>query len=720
MTEAGRIKVRIGQWLLEPALNRIRNDDDSITLEPRAAEVLEYLARHPRQVVSVDDLVDNVWNRRFVGDSPVYRTIADIRRQLGDDARHPEYIETIRKRGYRLVADVEWLNDESAPDLPADATDASSNLAPTSAPAAAARAKWAALLAGVAAMAIAYAWFSPERSAERPADSTDAPVIAVVPFENLSSDGEDFVVRGLTDAIATRLSSVAELRVISQNSTRQFKDSVATARDIGQQLGATYLITGSALRQGSPDAPDRLRVNAHLVDAATERYLWSQTYDQPLSDVFSVQASIAERVAQELDVTLLEPGRIDRQREAALDAPIYQRYLHGREALSRGWEEDDLEEAVTELAAVVEANPEFAPALASLGLAHLQLYAQYWDRSTERLELAREMVDRALEIDPELTEGHFGLGSYYLRREMLQPAFDHLSRVRRDNPSHTEALAAIAQIYQRRGELRAAVDALDAASRFDPLNHRLLYLLGQSQMVAGDYADAELALERAITLRPELLEGYLFKAALYMSWRGDQPLAEAEFQRAATQLGMHDVVEWLLQPGVSGSFRFAGPQFGEALENFTLDGSDADPAAYYLARAERAEVAGREAEAVQHYDQARQLLEVTVAEIPDEPFFYALLGSAYAGAGMAEQAVETGRRLLELAPVDENPWDNADYLWYMAEIYVLAGMVDEAIEQVEVALQYPTTVSRAWLNVEPFWDPLRSDPRFQALLAADR
>ena len=86
---------------------------------------------------------------------------------------------------------------------------------------------------------------------------------------------------------------------------------------------------------------------------------------------------------------------------------------------------------------------------------------------------------------------------------------------------------------------------------------------------------------------------------------------------------------------------------------------------------------------------------------------------------MTEQAIATGQRLLELAPVDENPWDNADYLWYMAEIYVLAGMADEAIDQVEIALQYPTTLSRAWISAEPFWDPLRDDPRFRALVAAE-
>ncbi len=713
--------ITIGEWVLEPALNQIHRDGQTVSLEPLATEVLEYFARHPQKVISPDELIENLWDRQFVGDSPVYRIIAELRRQLGDDARHPKYIETIRKRGYRLLADVTLPEPE--PDVPVD-TSSPATSSPTPPPAevtaepapatGSARIAW--MIVGLVAVAVV-AWLQFGRESEDPVKTAvDIPVIAVIPFENLSSNDEDFMVRGLTDAVATRLASVAQLRVISQNSTRQFARSTATSELIGTELGAEYLVTGTALRRTNDDATDWLRVNAHLVAVATDSYLWSQTYEQPITDIIDVQASIAERVAQQLDVALLEPERLGRLESAAPSLETYGRYLKGREALSRGWDEPDLQEAVTEFEAAIADDPSFAPAYASLGLAHLQLYAQYWDRSDERLELAREMVDKSLELDANLIDGQFGLGSYYLRRDMLQPALQHLNFVRQNQPSHTEALAAIAQVHQRTGNLREATAALVASAQFDPLNHRLLYLLGQTQIVAGAHADAESSLERAISMRPELIEGYLFKAVNYMSWRGDEANAAQEFERAAEKLGMDNVMTWLLQLGISSSFRFAGPKFRQALSEWELEGSDADPTAYYLAMAEISEISGDSETAKENYEKARANLEKLVEQAPDEPFYYAVLGSAYAGAGLPEKAIATGKKLLQLAPVDDNQWDNADFLWYMAEIYVLSGRYEEAMDQVEIALQYPTTLTRAWIEAEPFWDSLRDEPRFRKIV----
>lgn len=647
--------------------------------------------------------------------------MAELRRVLGDDARNPSYIETIRKRGYRLVASVEFLNEdsvagESRPNAPSsDATpdpEFSAKHAPPSLP----HFVWIAIVFVVVAVAGYWLWNRPtDESMTAP---NQPPVIAVLPFEDMSSSEASHIVRGLTEAVATRLSGVSQLRIISRNSTRQFDKSDESAQAIGNELGAQYLITGTVMRRMVDGDTEWLRVNAHLVDVATEINVWSQTYEHPLTDIFELQSSIAERVAQELDVTLFDAAQGERQTSRdALTISAYARYLQGREALGRGFDEPDLQEAVSEFEAAIVEDPAFAQAYASLGLAHLQLYAQYWDRSDERLELARENIDRSLELDPMLIDAQFGLGSYYLRREMLTPALEHLELVRRNRPSHTEALTAIAQVYQRQGKLEEAVEALDAAARFDPLNHLLLYMLGQTQIVYGDYNNAEESLERAITLRPELVEGYLFKAVLYMSWLGDELRAGAEFERAAAKIGMNNLMEWLLQPGVSSSFRFAGPVFLEALERWQLEGSNADPAAYYLAMADHAEISGNKDRARLNYEKALIILEETVLRAPDEPFFRALLGSAYAGAGRPDEAIATGQRLLQMAPVERNPWDNADYLWYMAEIYVLAGLYDEAIAQVEIALQYPSTLTRAWIQVEPFWEPLRDDPRFQELVS---
>lgn len=719
MTDTRR--VRIGDWVLDSDLNRIESAGRKVTLEPLAAEVLHYFANNPGEVIGFDELVENLWGRSYVGDSPVYRIMAELRRELGDDAKHPTYFETIRKRGYRLIAPVEILNDDVAigQDQTADNAAAgapSDRQVPMRGRARYRRYAWFGIV--LLSLAIGGAYLLSRSESDNSQLADPPPVIAVIPFEDLSSMDGSYIVRGLTDAVATRLAGVSALRVISQNSARQYEKSSEPAQGIGRALGAQYLITGTAIQRVDEDDTAWLRVNAHLVDVASDSYLWSQTYEQPLTNIFDVQSEIAERVAQQLDVTLFDtPNAMSGQGPESPSFAAYEHYVKGRDALGRGFVETDLQEAIAELDAAVARNPEFAQAYATLGLAHLQMYAQYHDRSNERLELARESIDRSLQLDPTLIDGQFGLGSYYLRREMLEPALEHLETVRLNRPSHTEALVAIAQVYQRQGNLSEAVEALEAAARFDPLNHLLLFILGQTQIVSGDYADAEVALERAVTLRPELVEGYLFKAVLYMSWQGDERRAASEFERAAEKIGLDALVEWLLQPGVSSSFRFAGPVLSDALGKFELQGSNVDPASYYLAMADHAEASGDAALSREYYTRATHILEETVRQFPNEPFFYALLGSAYAGAGRTEDALRAGQQLLTMAPVEQNPWDNADYLWYMAEIYVLAGMYDEAISQVEIAIEYPTTISRAWIKAEPFWEPLRDDPRFQALLS---
>ncbi len=708
-------KARIGDWVLDTHLNRIYRGEESVALEPLASAVLAHLAANAGQVVSPDDLIENLWQRKFVGDNPVYRIIAELRRALDDNAREPFYIETIRKRGYRLIAAVEVLDPAPAKSTPSVQTTAVPDQEPIDAGASLTRRRYASIgVIGVCLMVTALLGW---RLFDAPAPqqpAVQAPVVAVLPFESLSNETSSPLSRGLTDAVATRIAGVAGIRVISQNSSRQFEAASATTGEIAESLGANYLLTGTTLVATSDGEPERIRLNAHLVDVVSDSYLWSETYDLDIADIFEIQTEISERVAQQLDFAIAEASRqYNRPHPQA-----FEEYLLGRDAYSRGFRESDLEESITQLQQAVAIDPDYAQAHAMLGLAHLQLYAQYWDRSDARLAQARGAIDRALELDQGLIDGHFGLGSYYLRLGLLEPASEHLKMVLKSRPSHTEALVALAQVHQRTGDLSRAVDALDDAARFDPLSHLTLYMLGQTQIVAGDYAAAEASLERAITLRPDLAEGYLFKAVVYMAWRGDEARAAEEMQRAYHELGADALMAFLLQPGVSSAFRFAGDELREALREMEFEGSGLDPSAYYMARAELAEIDRKPGEARKYYNLARIELEKVVNAVPDEPLFRALLGSAYAGAGMTDEALETGSMLLAMAPVDDNPWDNADYLWYLAEIHLLCGRYDDAIQWVETALQYQTTNTLAWIQAEPFWEPVREMPRFRALMDA--
>lgn len=358
MTDAR--KIRIGDWVLDSDLNRIQSAGKEVTLEPLAAEVLRYFADNPGEVIGFDQLVENLWGRSYVGDSPVYRIMAELRRVLGDDAKHPRYFETIRKRGYRLIAPVEVLDDAaSAPDQAATDTPAA---APPQTAAGARNRKLAWFGLVLLALAIGTTYWS-QRSATDPAQVADQPpVIAVIPFEDLSSSDGSYIVRGLTDAVATRLAGVSALRVISQNSTRQYENSNEPAQTIGDALGARYLITGTAIQRVDENDIAWLRVNAHLVEVTSDSYLWSQTFEQPLTNIFDVQSDIAERVAQQLDVTLFETpdAMLGEERESPGFA-AYEHYIKGRDALGRGFVEADLAEAITELDAAVASNPEFAP-----------------------------------------------------------------------------------------------------------------------------------------------------------------------------------------------------------------------------------------------------------------------------------------------------------------------------------------------------------------------
>lgn len=170
--------IHVGEWVLEPSLNRISDGARQVTLEPLAASVLEYLARHPLQVVSADELIEHLWGRRFVGDSPVYRIIAELRRELGDDARQPRYIETIRKRGYRLVAPVAYAEpQEQEPGAAAGPGAAEPTTGPRM------RARYA-VVAALLVVAGAFAVLQPTQPETAPGGTL--PVVAVMPFESLS------------------------------------------------------------------------------------------------------------------------------------------------------------------------------------------------------------------------------------------------------------------------------------------------------------------------------------------------------------------------------------------------------------------------------------------------------------------------------------------------------------------------------------------------------
>ena len=403
-----RESLKIGDWLLEPRLNRLSRDGRIETLEPLAAEVLAYLAEHAGEVVSADRLTETLWPRRFVGDSPVYRIMADLRRTLGDDARAPTYIETIRKRGYRLIAAVERHpgNTESAARV-GEATSEirASSVAPGDAPVingASIRryALPAALAAGFTIFAI-IGWIATRIHGEMPS-AGDAPAtlsVAVLPFLDMSAAKDsEHIGDGIAEALIHQLAQVPDMRVIARNSSFTFKGTSTDVREIGRALNVQAVLEGSVQR-----ARDELRITAQLVDTQTGMHIWSRQFDRNAGEIFAVQDEIALAVFEEVSGASPESADPPRSAEVTDDLDAYDFYLLGRARL-RSRATDEARRLFTRALAL---DPTFA--LAHTGLAEALLYdagQNYLGLSpdVEALERARAALDRALELEPDQIE----------------------------------------------------------------------------------------------------------------------------------------------------------------------------------------------------------------------------------------------------------------------------------------------------------------------------
>ncbi len=395
MQDAGN--VRIGDWILEPSLNRISRGDETVSLEPLSAQVLEYLARNAGQVISVEELTERLWPRRFVGDSPVYRIVADLRRALSDDAREPRYIETIRKRGYRLVAPVDELPRSSAlRDSTKSPTDENSLSNPQS--------RGHRLRLAVAAIALVLIVFAVSLFFRQ--DAGQLPTrIAVIPFENMSPEiANEAFVDGITEVIIHGLANVDGLDTIARTSSFAYRNAPIDVREIGRQLGVDVLLEGSV--QWSVD---RVRIAAQLIDTESGGHLWSGLYDEQKQDIFAIQDRIAESIVGTLKLKLID-GQPDQVRQTGTrNYAALETYLRGRGELATA--------------------------------------------SIESLKRAEQLFEEALQIDPDYNDARYALMDTYdammwagmtSYREPLQTKATLAREILRYDPDSAPALAQLA------------------------------------------------------------------------------------------------------------------------------------------------------------------------------------------------------------------------------------------------------------------------------------
>jgi serine/threonine-protein kinase len=540
----------------------------------------------------------------------------------------------------------------------------------------------------------------------------------VIPFENLGPPDDEYFADGVTEAITARLAALDGMGVISRQTAYTYKDSDKTIQEIGAELaeeGLAYAVEGTFQRERPGDPSSPVRVTVQLIRVADDRHLWAETYDEEWVEVFRVQSEIAERVARELDVTLLEPERRSSGAIPTDNLEAYEFYLRAKEASGEAFWDRRLLSSAELFGRAVELDPEFALAQAALSRA---LVSIYFRGLSDDLTRAAAALDAAVRLEPDLVETRMAQGYYeYYATLNAERALERFDAVLRSQPNNSEALGISGGILRRLGRWEEGIARMERAAELDPRNLVRVGILGTAYTLVRRHREAGQVWDRMIALNPDNPVFYTAKARNYLLWEGDREQARRVLEQASNTVGFEPA--WIM------SFsrlliRVLGEEYAEALDRLTLE-EQSDTIDYYEAKAELSSRTGRPQLAAAYYDSARAVLEVAVrrgatafGRLGDD------LALAYAGLGRRDEAVQTIESAVEIAPVFMGTERGVSLTDDLAEIYVRVGEYEAAIDQLEYLLSVPSLISIPLLRVDPLYDPLRDHPRFRALLENER
>jgi serine/threonine-protein kinase len=565
----------------------------------------------------------------------------------------------------------------------------------------------------VAVVAVAWILLS-DRAPEDAGSAGRDDKLMVLPFVNLGPPEDEHFASGVTEAITTRLTALDGMGVISRQTAYTYKDSDKTIQEIGAELAevdVAYILEGTFQRERPGDPSSPVRVTVQLIRVADDRHLWADIYDEEWAEVFRVQSEIAERVARELDVTLLEPERRS-SRAIPTDIPeAYEFYLRGKEAWGEAFWDRRARSSAELFGRAVELDPDFA--LAQAALSQALVFLRFRGLSDD-LSRAAAALDAAVRVEPDLVETRMAQGFYeYFGTQNAERALERFDAVLRSQPNNTDALGISGAILRRLGNWDEGIARSERAVELDPRNQVRLRQLGNAYTRVRRYREAGQVWDRMIAVNPSNPTFYTMKARNYLLWEGDREQARLVLEQASNTVGIEPA--WIL------SFsrlliRALGEEYAQALDRLTLE-EQRDTIPYYFAKAELNSHTGQVQMAAAYYDSARAVVEVAVRRGATAMARYGDdLALAYAGLGRKDEAVQTIESAVEMAPIFLGTERGVSLADDLAEIYVRVGEYEAAIDQLEYLLSIPSTISIPLLRVDPLYDPLRDHPRFQALL----
>ncbi len=542
--------------------------------------------------------------------------------------------------------------------------------------------------------------------------------IAVLPFENLGSPEDDYFADGISDEIRGKLTSLPGIQVIARGSSTPYKKTNKTPRQIAEELDVQYLLTAT-VRTEKSGGTNRVHVSPELVDvsqpsAPTSK--WQQPFDGALTDVFQVQADIASRVAQALGVALGAGEEKQLAERPTKSLPAYEAFLKGEQA-ANGLTKNDppsLRKALGFYGEAVALDPAFAQAWARIAIANSLLYTNSTP-SPEVSERARQAAEKAIALAPNDPLSYEAMGTY--KRLILRDyrgAREEYARGRSLSPGNSELIRALGTVEIGLGQWDAALEHFREAERLDPRSVSVHIWMGRTLLGLRRQPEARQAIDAGLALSPDILDLIEQRA---MSFLGEGTIAGARGYLAALPKGIDpaELVAYLANYQDLGWI--LTDEQKDVLLRLTPAAFDDDRGSWGLCLAQVLWWKGDVAGARKYAEEARQAMEEQLRAAPNDPGRRIGLGLALAYLGRGEEAIREGQRGVELDPVTKDATNGPYILHQLVRIDILAGQPEKALDNLERLLKVPYFLSPAWLTIDPNFDPLRGNPRFQKLVA---
>ena len=539
--------------------------------------------------------------------------------------------------------------------------------------------------------------------------------IAVLPFQSLSDEKENaYFADGMQDDILTNLSKIGDLKVISRVSVMSYRgDGARNAREIGKALGVGTLLEGSVRRIGN-----RVRVNVQLIDANSDEHIWAEDYDRDLTDVFAIQTDLAQKIASSLQAKLSPNEKEQLDRQPTKDPNAYLLFIQAHDYANRPDHlRDDSIKAEELFEQAIKLDPKFAAAFAGLSMVESWIYHSF-EPTQARREKARLNADESLRLEPNLPEGHLALGfSYYYGDRDYERALAEFEIAKRDLPNEAQAYMAIGAIQRRQGKWTESTANLEKAVALDPKNASMLVNLAWNYMAVRNFEAADKTVDRAIAVAPKSFAVTALKAYLAAAWKGDLSVIEKQSAPIPEDVDPSGLVTferyWVL------TLQRKFPEALAVVQKFpreTLITYTTAPAPKAFLEGNIHFLEGDKPRSQAEFEKARVISEQLLRDAPEDPARHAQHGFILAALGRKEEAIAEGKRAVALLPESQDAFDGPRGTAALAQIYAWTGESDEAFRLLDHLLSVPNGLAVPMLKLDPAWDPLRKDPRFQALI----